>query len=163
MRFELDGIGICSGIWDSEAITRAVEEARKKEAELDAGCAEAQATCDAIDKMLDQSLKHELNIEMSRVKLTPRQKQDFAEFKEFSEGMGIRALPAAPQVVTLFLIERGLKKGAQVAQRVRDSIAAVHRVCNFENPTDDVATRAALRRLRAIDKDDPTPQEKERV
>jgi hypothetical protein len=111
MKLVFDGNGICSGIWDSEEITRQVEERRKRAAEMDELCARAQATCNAIDNMLDQSLKHELNEEMTGEIPTPQQKQDFAEFKEFSEGMGVRALPAAPQVVTLFLLERGLRGG----------------------------------------------------
>jgi len=160
----LDGNGICSGVWDSEEITRAVEEARKKEAELDAGCAEAQATCDAIDKMLDESLKDELSIELQRIRLSKQQKKDFEGFKKFSEEeFGIRALPAASQVVTLYLIKR-MPEGARVVERVRNSISAAHRTLGgFEDPANDIATRALMRRVRAADKDDPTPQEKERV
>jgi hypothetical protein len=159
-----DGNGICSGVWDSEEITRQVEEQRRRHAELDAGLAKAQATCDAIDKMLDESLKDELSIELQRIRLSKQQKKDFEGFKKFSEEeFGIRALPAASQVVTLYLIKK-MPEGARVVERVRNSISAAHRTLGgFESPCDDIATRALMRRVRAADKDDPTPQEKERV
>jgi hypothetical protein len=156
--------GILSGEWDGEAISRRAEEARKREAELDAGLAKAQATCDAIDTMLDQSLKGELAAEMQCVRLTKQQKKDFADFKEYSEGqLDLRALPAAPQAVALYLIKR-MPEGARVVERIRNSISAAHRTLGgFEDPANDIATRALMRRVRAADKDDPTPQEKERV
>jgi hypothetical protein len=156
--------GILSGEWDGEAVSRRAEEARKREAELDAGLAKAQATCDAIDTMLDQSLKGELAAEMQCVRLTKQQKKDFADFKEYSEGqLDLRALPAAPQAVALYLIKR-MPEGARVVERIRNSISAAHRTLGgFEDPANDIATRALMRRVRAADKDDPTPQEKERV
>jgi hypothetical protein len=165
MKVTLDGTqGILSGEWDGEAISRRAEEARKREAELDAGLAKAQATCDAIDTMLDQSLKGELAAEMQCVRLTKQQKKDFADFKEYSEGqLDLRALPAAPQAVALYLIKR-MPEGARVVERIRNSISAAHRTLGgFEDPANDIATRALMRRVRAADKDDPTPQEKERV
>jgi hypothetical protein len=116
--------GILSGEWDGEAVSRRAEEARKREAELDAGLAKAQATCDAIDTMLDQSLKGELAAEMQCVRLTKQQKKDFADFKEYSEGqLDLRALPAAPQAVALYLIKR-MPEGARVVERIRNSISA---------------------------------------
>jgi hypothetical protein len=160
MKVELDGNGILSGTWDGDEIRRRLEEERKREAELDERVKEAHATCDAIDQMLDQSLKDELAAEMQCIRLTKQQKKDFADFKEYSEGeLDIRALPAAPQAVVLYLVKR-MPEGARVVERIRNSISAAHRTLGgFEDPANDIATRALMRRVRAADKEPPQEAE----
>jgi hypothetical protein len=161
MRYELDGNGICSGIWDSAEIARQIKEERKKEAELAERVKRAQAFLDQVDVMLDRSLKDEIEAEAEQpIRLTPRQKKDFAEFRKYcEEELDIRALPAPPQAVAAFLITK-MSEGARIVERYRNSISAVHRR-DFEDPTNDVSVRALMRRVRTTDKGEPSAAEKE--
>jgi hypothetical protein len=144
-----DGHGILSGEWDSEAITRQLEAERKRDAKVQAKCAE-------IDTIVGHLLKDELAAEMRALQLTSRQKADFDEFKTHCAKLGLCPLPAPPQAVTAFLIERCMD-GVQVLSRLRNSIATVHRTLNLEDPADDISVRALVRLARSEESNKPAP------
>jgi hypothetical protein len=133
--------GILSGKIDLDELDRQ----REKDAKMQAKCAE-------IDAIVGHLLKDELAAEMRTLQLTSRQRADFDDFKKHCAKLGLCPLPAPPQAVTAFLMER-CTDGAQVVSRLRNSIAAVHRITlGHEDPADDISVRALVRLTRAEDK-----------
>jgi hypothetical protein len=142
MKAQLVDGGVLGGPWPTAEETAA---RRKREAETQAKLAE-------IDAIVGHLLKDELAAEMRTLQLTSRQRADFDDFKKHCAKLGLCPLPAPPQAVTAFLIERCMD-GVQVLSRLRNSIAAVHRsTLNLEDPANDVSCRALLRLARSEDK-----------
>jgi hypothetical protein len=121
---------------------------------LDKLAAETQSVCDQIDAFVNRYLADDLAAEMSRIRLTKQQRRDFSEFKTHCAKLGLCHLPARPQAVVDFLVGR-IDHGAQVVQRLRNSISAVHKTTEpSHDPTDDISIRALLRRVR-LDNEKP--------
>src|SRR6516162_2372193 len=118
----------------------------KKEAET-AHAAELQPHLDQIDAIFGRVLKNELAAENATSRVTTQQRKDFAMFKASAEKWELPYLPAAPQMVVLFLAEQS-DRGLKYVTRLCRSIAAVHKACNFPDVTNDPLVRGVLRCLR---------------
>lgn|SRR5262245_15372000 len=131
----------------TEALLSEAMQARFKKIEDDARNGELQPALDQIDAVYGRALKKELAAENATARVTELQRRNFAEFKKSAEKWELPYLPAAPQMVTLFLSEN-CDRGIRHVTRLARSISAVHLACNFSDPTKDPLVRGLLRSLR---------------
>jgi hypothetical protein len=118
----------------------------KREAET-AHAAKIQPHLDQVDAIWGGILKKELAAENATKRVSARQRKDFANFKTSAEKWELPYLPAAPQMIVLFLSEQA-DQGIKHVTRLCNSIAAVHKACNFPDVTDDPLVRGVLRCMR---------------
>src|SRR5262245_46366477 len=88
-----------------EALLEEAMQARFEKIEADARTAAAQPALDLVDATFGRALKTELAAENATARVTELQRKHFAAFKAAAEKWQLPYLPAAPQMVTLFLSE----------------------------------------------------------
>jgi hypothetical protein len=147
----VEGTGILSGIYDTDAIDRRIADERRKASEAAALAAEQELKEREIEQVLSQTLRAELDAEIENQKLNAktlqRYREDFRRFKKYCEDSGLIYLPAGPQVTALFLGENG-KKGLAHVNRLRNAIAFTHHTAGLPAPTDDLLVKAICRLLK---------------
>src|SRR5262245_23042727 len=117
-----------------DALIEEAMEIRFKKIEDDARNAAVQPALDLVDATFGRALKTELTAENATARVTELQRKDFASFKASAEKWELPYLPGAPQTVVLFMSEN-CDRGIRHVNRLCQSIAAVHKACNFSDPT----------------------------
>jgi hypothetical protein len=119
---------------------RHAEEA-KQEAEAAAWAADLRKRCAEADVLATKYLANEL--QRVRVKLKPKHKSDFNQFREFCIREGWPYLPALPQGVFEFLVTEG--KSYEHVAKLANSISVFHLAYGrWEDPTADSLVKAFL-------------------
>jgi hypothetical protein len=148
--------GILSGTFDLEEIERRAAAERKKELEAAEHESVQQETASGIENALIPHVRKELQEEIAARKLSPeilrRYRADFTAFKECCGRWGLDYLPAGPPAVAVFLSEES-RHGVKHIERLKKSIAAIHKAADLQDPTEDLLIRAILRLCR----NDTTP------
>jgi site-specific recombinase XerD len=72
--------------------------------------------------------------------------RDFCVFVQWCDQIGIKALPCSAADIAAFLDEQTKIKAAATVRRYAVSIGKIHRLLNFDDPTNSEVVRLALRR-----------------
>jgi beta-phosphoglucomutase-like phosphatase (HAD superfamily) len=143
-----EGHGILSGVHDSEAIERRIEEERSAAALAAQREAEQAATRAQIEVALSKGLREEIEAEMAERKISAKTlkqyRPDWLRFEAYCAKLGLDHLPASPQAVAAFLTSE-IHLGQAHLRRYVKVITVAHRVANLDNPTNDILVRATLR------------------
>jgi hypothetical protein len=155
---EVDGLLSDKPI-DPEALKRAQEAEAKRLAEEAAAAqheAEIESICDEIDAYMMPLFKAELELENSKARVSAATKKVFEKFKACCAGWGLPALPAPPQAVAVFLMDKTTKPTD--IEKLAKQISLVHRAVGHQDPCEDILIRALLRQAREGRKNSKNPK-----
>ena len=141
----IEGTGLLSGTFDLDKLeAEQKEERRKQEATAKREQAQAQ-TCAEIEDYVSRNVTAELAAENAD---TIRWfKAEFDLFRQCCDRWDLPCLPAPPQAVAVFLIERS-EQGTAHLEHLCRAIAAAHRAKDLPNPCDDLLVKAVMRLCR---------------